>query len=71
MKKYAVLNSESQVVNIIIASSLDIAESVTSSLCILVAEEVSVDIGYTYSEGLFVNPNTPDGNAAPTGRVQE
>ena len=57
MKKYAVLNDNSEVVNIIIAASLDVAESVTSSSCVLIADGVSVDIGHTYSEGTFTNPN--------------
>lgn len=53
MKKYAVLDDNSKVVNIIIASSLDVAETVSSSYCVLIPLETVVDMGYSYSEGVF------------------
>lgn len=56
MKKYAVLDNNSQVVNIIVAASLDIAEAVTSSYCALVPLGTFVDIGYTYADGAFTAP---------------
>ena len=56
MKKYAVLNSDSEVVNIIIAASLDIAESVTSSYCVLIPLGTHVDLGFLYSGGEFSAP---------------
>ena len=56
MKKYAVLDNNSQVVNVIVAGSLDIAEAVTSSYCVLIPLETFVDIGYTYSNGVFSAP---------------
>ena len=56
MKKYAVLNENSQVINIIVAASLNIAEAVTSSYCVLVPPETFVDMGYTYSDGAFTAP---------------
>ena len=56
MKKYAVLDSNSQVVNIIVAASLDIAESVSSSFCALIPLGEFVDIGYTYAAGEFTAP---------------
>lgn len=56
MKKYAVLNNDSQVVNIIVAGSLDIAESVTSSYCVLIPLGTFVDIGYTYADSNFTAP---------------
>jgi hypothetical protein len=56
MKKYAVLDDNSKVDNIIIASSLDIAESVTSSHCVLIPLGVFVDIGYSYADGAFSAP---------------
>jgi hypothetical protein len=56
MKNYAVLDKDSKVINIIIASSLDIAETVTSSYCILIPLGTFVDIGYTYADGTFTAP---------------
>ena len=56
MKKYAVLDDNSKVINIIIAESLDVAESVTSSYCALVPLGTNIDMGYTYSEGAFSAP---------------
>jgi hypothetical protein len=56
MKTYAVLNSNSQVVNIIVAASLDIAESVTSSYCALIPLGTFVDIGYLYTDSTFIAP---------------
>ena len=56
MKKYAVLDDNSKVNNIIIAASLDIAEGVTSSYCVLVPLGTFVDIGYTYADGAFTAP---------------
>jgi hypothetical protein len=56
MKKYAVLNDKSEVTNIINAASLEIAESVTSSYCVLVSLGTFVDIGYVYADGSFSVP---------------
>ena len=56
MKNYAVLNSDSQVTNIIVAGSLDIAESATSSFCVLIPFGTFVDLGYTYADGTFAAP---------------
>ena len=56
MKTYAVLNSNSQVVNTIVAASLDIAEQVTSSYCVLIPLGAFVDIGYTYADNTFTAP---------------
>jgi hypothetical protein len=56
MKKYAVLNDQGIVDNIIIAGSLEAAESATSSYCILVPLGTSIDLGYTYSDGVFSAP---------------
>jgi hypothetical protein len=56
MKKYAVLNNDSQVINIIVAGSLELAESITSSYCVLVPLGSFVDIGCTYSDGTFTAP---------------
>ena len=56
MKTYAVLNNNSQVVNTIVASSLDIAESVTSAYCVLIPLGTYVDMGYSYADGVFSAP---------------
>jgi hypothetical protein len=56
MKKYAVLNDESEVVNIIVAASLDIAEMVSASYCVLVPLGTFVDLGYKYSDNTFTAP---------------
>ena len=56
MKKYAVLNSESLVQNIILAPSLEIAESVTFSECVKVPTGTFVDIGFLYADGAFSAP---------------
>ena len=56
MKNYAVLDKNSEVVNVIIAATLEIAESVTSSYCVLIPLGTFVDIGYSYSDGVFSAP---------------
>jgi hypothetical protein len=66
MKKYAVLDAESIVTNVVVASSLEIAESATSSICVLVTPETFVEIGWSYSDGVFVNPNVEEAPAEET-----
>ena len=56
MKNYAVLNNKSEVTNIIVAGSLDIAELATSSYCVLIPLGTFVDIGYSYADGAFSAP---------------
>ena len=56
MKRYAVLNSESIIENVIVASSLEVAESVTGSSCVYVPAGSNAVIGDLY-EGSF--PTTP------------
>lgn len=56
MKTYAVLDSDGKVTNIIVASSLEIAESVTSCYCALVPLGAYVDMGYSYADGVFTAP---------------
>jgi hypothetical protein len=53
MKKYAVLDDNSIVSNIIVCSSLEDAESLTSCYCVLLPIDAFVEIGYLYSEGSF------------------
>ena len=56
MKTYAVLDNNSQVINVIIAPSLEVAESVTSHNCAFVALGKSAGIGYSYVDGEFIAP---------------
>ena len=56
MKSYAQLNSLSVVENIIVASSLEMAELVTSSYCVLIPLGTDVKIGYSYSNQVFSAP---------------
>jgi hypothetical protein len=56
MKKYAVLNDNSIVENIILAPSLEIAEATTYSHCILIPLNTFVDIGFLYADGEFSAP---------------
>ena len=57
MKNYAVLDRNFVITNIIVASSLEVAESVTSSYCVLVPPQTYVNIGWSYIDGVFVDPN--------------
>jgi len=56
MKKYAVLNDQLTVVNIIVAADLTTAETVTSSYCALIPLGTFVDIGYVYADSVFSAP---------------
>jgi len=56
MKTYAVLDSNNNVDNIIVAPSLDVAESATSSFCVLIPLGTFVDLGYSYADGVFSAP---------------
>jgi len=61
MKKYAVLNEINEVVNIIVASSLEVAENVTASNCIFITDATgNAHIGLSYVDGLFEQPTTPE-----------
>lgn len=62
MKKYAVLDDNSIVSNIIVASSLEDAESLTASYCVLLPINAFVEIGYLYSDESFAPfiPATPE-----------
>jgi hypothetical protein len=60
MKNYAVLDNNSLVSNVIVAASLEIAESATSCHCVLVPIGTFVSIGWSYTDGVFVDPNAPD-----------
>jgi hypothetical protein len=56
MKKFAVLDSEGKVVNIIVAGSQSIAEQVTFSDCVHVAANVEVDLGDEWNGTTFTKP---------------
>jgi hypothetical protein len=57
VKKYAVLNSSNIVDNVIIANSLEIAETVTGCNCVFVTpDDNTCDIGKLYSGGTFIDP---------------
>lgn len=56
MKTYAQLNENSTVVNIIVADSLETAESATSSFCVLIPLGTYIDLGYIYTDGEFTAP---------------
>ena len=56
MKNYAVLDNDSKVVNIIVAPSLETAEHVTSSFCVVIPLGTTVDMGYSYADGVFTAP---------------
>ena len=60
MKKYAVLNENSIVDNIILAPSLEIAEGTTYSHCVLIPLNTFVDIGFLYADGEFSSLETPE-----------
>jgi len=58
MKKFAVLNFDGEVVNVLIASSLSVAEQVSSSTCREISSGTSVSIGYTWDGTRFI-PSQP------------
>jgi hypothetical protein len=57
MKTYAALTVDNKVSNTIVATSLEIAETVSLSRCILVTEETGIaHVGLGYSGGVFEQP---------------
>jgi hypothetical protein len=57
MSNYAVLDNDSLVINVIVAESKDIAESVTEKTCIEYEYGQDVRVGITtYNGSSFVNP---------------
>ena len=67
MKKYASLTEDNKVSNIVVANSLDIAETVTYSPCILVTEATgNPHIGLGYSGGVFEQPVAEEAPAEET-----
>jgi hypothetical protein len=45
--------------NCIIADSIEIAQEITGKLCVGYEQTDSVSVGFTYSDGVFTNPNPP------------
>jgi len=58
MKKFAVLNFDGEVVNVLVASSLSVAEEVSSSTCREISSGTIVSIGYTWDGTRFI-PSQP------------
>ena len=56
MKTYAQLNNSSVVENILVCSTLEMAELVTSSHCVLIPLGTDVKIGYSYNNQVFSAP---------------
>jgi hypothetical protein len=57
MKRYAVLDEDSIVENVIIADSIEIARAVTDKTCVRVTEATGNPvIGLSYSDGVFEQP---------------
>lgn len=57
MSNYAVLNDDSLVINVIVAESKSIAESVTEKTCVEYSHDQDVRVGITtYNGSSFVNP---------------
>lgn len=77
MKRYAVLTVDNKVDNIIVAKTLDEAEYLTTSHCVLITESTKeAHLGLSYANGEFEQPpapaetTTPDPNAnKPAGEV--
>lgn len=57
MLTYAVLDTNNIVVNVINAASLDIAQSVTFSKCVLIENGVQVNLGFLWKDNAFVDPS--------------
>lgn len=57
MLKYAVLNDDNLVTNIIVATSKEIAQEVTASKCIFIEDGVSCNINFQWDGTSFIDPN--------------
>ena len=58
MKTFAVMN-ENVVENCITAETIEIAEAITGKTCIEYSSETIVSLGFTYADGIFIDPNAP------------
>ena len=66
MKKYAVLNSDNVVYNIIVAGSLEAAEQATGSNCVAITPGTFCDMGKFYSDGAFIDVPEEEVAEVPT-----
>jgi hypothetical protein len=55
--------------NCIVAESLEIAEESTGKTCIEYEPDGSVSKGFSYADGIFVDPNPPAPIEVPTEEV--
>jgi hypothetical protein len=58
MATFAVIK-DGLVENCIVADSLEIAQEVAGLTCVEYTSENPAGIGFTYSEGVFTDPNAP------------
>ena len=58
MKRFAVLSFDGEVVNVLVASSLAVAEEVSASTCREISNSTPVSIGYTWDGTRFI-PSQP------------
>jgi hypothetical protein len=56
MKKFAVLDQNNIVNNIVVAGSLESAENTTFSNCVQIPFNVFVDINYAWDGSVFISP---------------
>ena len=62
MKMFAVLNENNIVINVIIADSLEIAQSVTGLVCVEYTQESPAMINDLYNDGNFEKVVIPEPN---------
>jgi hypothetical protein len=60
MGKFAVLDENNKVENVIVAESKEIAEEATGLVCVEYTDENPAIIGLGYSNGVFENPPMPE-----------
>ena len=58
MATFAIIN-EGVVENLIVADSLVIAEELSKKMCVEYTLEDKLSIGFTYADGIFIDPNAP------------
>jgi hypothetical protein len=57
MARFAVLTDNLQTIgDIIIADTVEIAEAVTNVKCVAVPKDLNVGMGWTYVDGIFIEP---------------
>ncbi len=58
MATFAVIK-DGLVENCIVADSLEDAQKVTGLVCVEYTSETPAGIGFTYADGIFIDPNAP------------